>query len=96
MVPKALKSSPLKEERAVILGRGKEEEEVLGEENCYRKSHESELPRNPRLRAGGFQFRKPIPLKIRRVLGLLHVKSYIGAKRPPAGVVRKFGEESAV
>ncbi|GBL91630.1 hypothetical protein AVEN_23676-1 [Araneus ventricosus] len=40
----------------------------------------------------GFQVRNPIPLKIRRALGLLNAKSYIGSKRPPAGVVRKFGE----
>ncbi|GBL89180.1 hypothetical protein AVEN_255292-1 [Araneus ventricosus] len=33
-----------------------------------------------------------IPLKIRRALGQLHVKSYLGAKRPPVGVVRMFGE----
>ncbi|GBN44362.1 hypothetical protein AVEN_40707-1 [Araneus ventricosus] len=38
----------------------------------------------------GFQIL--IPLKIRRVLGLLHVKSYVGAKRSLGGVVRKFGE----
>ncbi|GBM26307.1 hypothetical protein AVEN_66538-1 [Araneus ventricosus] len=36
--------------------------------------------------------RNPIPLKIRRVLGLLHVKTYVKVKRPSAGVVRKFGE----
>ncbi|GBN66403.1 hypothetical protein AVEN_171672-1 [Araneus ventricosus] len=30
--------------------------------------------------AGGFQIRNPIPLKIRRVLFLLHVKSYVGAQ----------------
>ncbi|GBN38559.1 hypothetical protein AVEN_9045-1 [Araneus ventricosus] len=35
---------------------------------------------------------RPSPLKIRRVLGLLHVKSYVGVKRPPSGVVGKFGE----
>ncbi|GBM08597.1 hypothetical protein AVEN_52442-1 [Araneus ventricosus] len=34
----------------------------------------------------------PIPLKIRRVWGLLHAKSYAGAKHPPAGAVRKFEE----
>ncbi|GBM00488.1 hypothetical protein AVEN_111720-1 [Araneus ventricosus] len=28
----------------------------------------------------GFQVRKLIPLKIRRVLGLLHVKSYVGGQ----------------
>ncbi|GBM48738.1 hypothetical protein AVEN_193435-1 [Araneus ventricosus] len=31
-------------------------------------------------------------MKIRHVWGLLHVKSYVVAKRPPADVVRKFGE----
>ncbi|GBM34125.1 hypothetical protein AVEN_155131-1, partial [Araneus ventricosus] len=31
-------------------------------------------------------------LKIRRVWGLLHAKSYVVAKRPPVGVARKFGE----
>ncbi|GBN06152.1 hypothetical protein AVEN_5857-1 [Araneus ventricosus] len=36
---------------------------------------------------GGFQVRNPIPLKIRHVLGLLHVNSYVGA---PAGVVQKI------
>ncbi|GBL98299.1 hypothetical protein AVEN_174093-1 [Araneus ventricosus] len=39
--------------------------------------------------AGGFQVRHPIPLKVRRTC-LLHAKSYVGDKRPPAGVVRKF------
>ncbi|GBL76136.1 hypothetical protein AVEN_234424-1 [Araneus ventricosus] len=38
---------------------------------------------------------KPNSLKIRRVWGLLHAKSYIVAKRPPVGVARKFGEEGA-
>ncbi|GBM20786.1 hypothetical protein AVEN_108239-1 [Araneus ventricosus] len=41
---------------------------------------------------GGSQVRNPIPLKIRRVWGLLHAKSYVVAKRPPVGVARKFGE----
>ncbi|GBM94050.1 hypothetical protein AVEN_124551-1 [Araneus ventricosus] len=39
-----------------------------------------------------FQVRNPIPPKIRHVLGLLHVKPYVGVKRPPAGVVEKVGE----
>ncbi|GBL90991.1 hypothetical protein AVEN_184387-1 [Araneus ventricosus] len=39
-----------------------------------------------------FQVRNPIPLKIRRVWGLLHAKSYVVAKRPPVGVAWKFGE----
>ncbi|GBO41812.1 hypothetical protein AVEN_41427-1, partial [Araneus ventricosus] len=30
--------------------------------------------------AGGFQVRNPIPLKIRCVLDLLHVKSYVGCQ----------------
>ncbi|GBM30764.1 hypothetical protein AVEN_30585-1 [Araneus ventricosus] len=34
----------------------------------------------------------PIPLKIRRVWGPFHAKSYVVAKRPPIGVARKFGE----
>ncbi|GBN43284.1 hypothetical protein AVEN_167533-1 [Araneus ventricosus] len=34
----------------------------------------------------------PIPLKIRRVWGLLHIKSYEVAKRPPAGEAWKPGE----
>ncbi|GBM56715.1 hypothetical protein AVEN_224761-1 [Araneus ventricosus] len=38
--------------------------------------------------AGGFQARNPIPLKIRRVLGMR-------AKRPPIGVAWKFGEGGA-
>ncbi|GBN15526.1 hypothetical protein AVEN_180318-1 [Araneus ventricosus] len=33
-----------------------------------------------------------IPPKIRRVLGLLHAKSYLGAKRPASCVARKLGE----
>ncbi|GBN57044.1 hypothetical protein AVEN_44338-1 [Araneus ventricosus] len=45
--------------------------------------------------AGGSQVRNPIPLKIRRVWGLLHAKSYVVAKRPPVGVARKFGEGGA-
>ncbi|GBN61485.1 hypothetical protein AVEN_151852-1, partial [Araneus ventricosus] len=40
----------------------------------------------------GFQARNPIPLKIRRVWGLLNAKSYVVVKRPPAGVAWKFGE----
>ncbi|GBO00002.1 hypothetical protein AVEN_23008-1 [Araneus ventricosus] len=39
-----------------------------------------------------FQVRNPIPLKIRRVWGLLHAKSYVMAKRPPAGVAWKLRE----
>ncbi|GBL72603.1 hypothetical protein AVEN_127866-1 [Araneus ventricosus] len=42
--------------------------------------------------AEGFQVQNPIPLKIRRVWGLLHVKSYVVAKRPLVGVAWKFGE----
>ncbi|GBO04576.1 hypothetical protein AVEN_269662-1 [Araneus ventricosus] len=42
--------------------------------------------------AGRFQIRNPIPLKIRRVWGLLHVKSYVVRKRPLLGVAWKFGE----
>ncbi|GBN99112.1 hypothetical protein AVEN_228780-1 [Araneus ventricosus] len=37
----------------------------------------------------------PIPLKICRILGLLHAKSYVGVKCPPDDVVRKLGEEVA-
>ncbi|GBO09197.1 hypothetical protein AVEN_202051-1, partial [Araneus ventricosus] len=44
------------------------------------------------LEAGGFQVRNPIPLKIRRVWGLLHVKSYLMAKCPPVAVAWKFGK----
>ncbi|GBO25831.1 hypothetical protein AVEN_266169-1 [Araneus ventricosus] len=36
--------------------------------------------------------RNPIPLKIHRVWGLLHAKSYAVAKRPPVGVARKPAE----
>ncbi|GBN14704.1 hypothetical protein AVEN_157083-1 [Araneus ventricosus] len=32
--------------------------------------------------AAGFLVRNPIPLKIRRVLGLLNVKSYVGGQTP--------------
>ncbi|GBO23477.1 hypothetical protein AVEN_150936-1 [Araneus ventricosus] len=45
-----------------------------------------------RLWDGGFEVPNPIPLKIRRVWGLLHAKSDEVAKRPPVCVVRKFGE----
>ncbi|GBM80282.1 hypothetical protein AVEN_114741-1 [Araneus ventricosus] len=41
---------------------------------------------------GKSQVRNPIPLKIRRVSGLLQAKSYLGVKRPPSGVVRKLVE----
>ncbi|GBM17978.1 hypothetical protein AVEN_238380-1 [Araneus ventricosus] len=44
---------------------------------------------------GEFQVRDPIPLKIRRVWGLLHAAPYVVVKRPPAGVVRKLGEGGA-
>ncbi|GBO00774.1 hypothetical protein AVEN_110770-1 [Araneus ventricosus] len=40
----------------------------------------------------GLQVRNPIPLKICRVWGLLHAKSYVVAKRPPAGVAWKLRE----
>ncbi|GBN82796.1 hypothetical protein AVEN_206968-1 [Araneus ventricosus] len=40
----------------------------------------------------GFHIRNPIPLKIRRVWSLLHVKSYVLAKPAPPGVVGKFQE----
>ncbi|GBM79036.1 hypothetical protein AVEN_264881-1 [Araneus ventricosus] len=43
--------------------------------------------------AGGSQVRNPIPLKILGVWLLLHIKSYVMGKRPPAGMVRKFGED---
>ncbi|GBM83336.1 hypothetical protein AVEN_101099-1 [Araneus ventricosus] len=60
----------------------------------------SELGGRPRRPSGkvsalgpeGSMVRNPIPLKIRRVWGLLHAKSYAVAKRPPVGVVRKFGD----
>ncbi|GBN32414.1 hypothetical protein AVEN_169509-1 [Araneus ventricosus] len=45
-----------------------------------------------RCRPWSQRVRNSIPLKIRCVLGLLHVKSYVGIKRPSAGVVWKFGE----
>ncbi|GBL75254.1 hypothetical protein AVEN_194484-1 [Araneus ventricosus] len=40
----------------------------------------------------GFQVRNLIPLKICRIWGLLHAKSYVASKCPPAGVLRKLGE----
>ncbi|GBN60892.1 hypothetical protein AVEN_67637-1 [Araneus ventricosus] len=40
--------------------------------------------------AGEFQVRTPIPPKIRRFWDMQHVKSYVEAKRPPAGMVLKF------
>ncbi|GBM32620.1 hypothetical protein AVEN_8459-1 [Araneus ventricosus] len=44
-----------------------------------------------------FQVQNPIPLKIRRVWGLLHVKSYVVAKRSPVGVeVLRGGASSCV
>ncbi|GBL84137.1 hypothetical protein AVEN_118553-1 [Araneus ventricosus] len=42
--------------------------------------------------AGGLQVQNPITVKILRVLGLLHAKSYLGVKSPSVGVMRKFGE----
>ncbi|GBM01308.1 hypothetical protein AVEN_170356-1 [Araneus ventricosus] len=39
-----------------------------------------------------FHVGNPIPLNIRRVLGLFRAKSYVGVKRPPSGVALKFGE----
>ncbi|GBO06136.1 hypothetical protein AVEN_163342-1 [Araneus ventricosus] len=47
------------------------------------------------LGTGGSQVRNSIPLKIRRVWGLLHAKSYVVAKRPLVSVARKFGEGDA-
>ncbi|GBO12941.1 hypothetical protein AVEN_63926-1 [Araneus ventricosus] len=38
----------------------------------------------------GRRFENPIPLKICRVWGLLHTKSYAVAKRPPIGVAQKY------
>ncbi|GBM45030.1 hypothetical protein AVEN_98880-1 [Araneus ventricosus] len=46
----------------------------------------------PQLWGRRVQVRNPILLKIRRVWGLLHVKSYVVAKRPPVGVACKFGK----
>ncbi|GBO37019.1 hypothetical protein AVEN_18994-1, partial [Araneus ventricosus] len=40
----------------------------------------------------GFQVRNTIAMKIRQILGILDVKSYVGIKCPPADVLRKFGE----
>ncbi|GBN67711.1 hypothetical protein AVEN_134088-1 [Araneus ventricosus] len=45
-----------------------------------------------RSRLWGRRVRDPIPLKIRRVWGLLHAKSHVVAKRLPVGVAWKFGE----
>ncbi|GBM89761.1 hypothetical protein AVEN_109171-1 [Araneus ventricosus] len=42
-----------------------------------------------RFRAGGFQTRNPIPLKIRRVWSLLHTKSYVVANRRDVEVWRR-------
>ncbi|GBM56773.1 hypothetical protein AVEN_127117-1 [Araneus ventricosus] len=58
----------------------------------FRKERTRQRWSSGKVSAGGFQARNPIPLKIRRVLGLLHVKSYVGAKLPPVVVVRKFGK----
>ncbi|GBO27649.1 hypothetical protein AVEN_253381-1 [Araneus ventricosus] len=40
--------------------------------------------------AGEVQVQISIPLKVCHVWSLLHFKSYVMAKRTPAGVVRKF------
>ncbi|GBM26536.1 hypothetical protein AVEN_245261-1 [Araneus ventricosus] len=56
------------------------------------KSGHGGLVVRSRPRTGESQVRDPIPLKIRRVWGLLHTKSYVLAKHPPVGVARKFGE----
>ncbi|GBN16284.1 hypothetical protein AVEN_86382-1 [Araneus ventricosus] len=45
--------------------------------------------------AGGLRARNPIPLKIRRVWGLMQDKSYVVAKRPPVSVAWKFVDRSA-
>ncbi|GBL72126.1 hypothetical protein AVEN_115130-1 [Araneus ventricosus] len=57
-------------------------------------SKQANRPRWPSLGfgAGGFHVRDPLPLKTRRVWGLVHVKSYIVVKRPPVGMAWKFGE----
>ncbi|GBO16526.1 hypothetical protein AVEN_70928-1 [Araneus ventricosus] len=56
--------------------------------------HVSTRPRWPsgEVSTGGPQVRNPIPPNIGRVWGPLHAKSYVVAIRPPAAVVRKFGE----
>ncbi|GBO00885.1 hypothetical protein AVEN_93024-1 [Araneus ventricosus] len=38
------------------------------------------------------QVRNPVPLKIHHVWNLLHAKTYVGVKRPSAGVMWKFGD----
>ncbi|GBN67076.1 hypothetical protein AVEN_98330-1 [Araneus ventricosus] len=43
----------------------------------------------------GFQVRNPSSLKIRRVLGCYTLNHTQGDKRPPAGVVWRFGDRSA-
>ncbi|GBO45458.1 hypothetical protein AVEN_171226-1 [Araneus ventricosus] len=48
-------------------------------------------PRGKALTPGGSQARNPLPLKTRRVWGLLHTKSYVVGKRPPVGVAQQFG-----
>ncbi|GBN20596.1 hypothetical protein AVEN_131540-1 [Araneus ventricosus] len=46
-----------------------------------------------RPRAEGLHVRNPIPPKIRLVCGPVHAQSGIVGKRPPIGVVGKFGEK---
>ncbi|GBM47865.1 hypothetical protein AVEN_91848-1 [Araneus ventricosus] len=58
----------------------------------YAYAGRGSLVARSRLWGRRFQARNPIPLKIRRVWGLLHAKSYVVAKRPPVGVAWKFGE----
>ncbi|GBO22784.1 hypothetical protein AVEN_256262-1, partial [Araneus ventricosus] len=43
----------------------------------------------------GFEFETPIHLRLAVFVGVLSIKSYIGAKRSPAPVVKKHGEGGA-
>ncbi|GBN62128.1 hypothetical protein AVEN_188457-1 [Araneus ventricosus] len=65
-----------------------------GQHFCNNEELQGSLP-SMKIGTGGSQVRNPIPLKIRRVWGLLHAKSYVVAKRPPVGVAWKFGEGGA-
>ncbi|GBN77181.1 hypothetical protein AVEN_167034-1 [Araneus ventricosus] len=48
-----------------------------------------------RPRTGGSQARNPIPMKIRRVWGPLHAKSYVVAESSRAGAAPEPGDEGA-
>ncbi|GBN05870.1 Aspartyl/asparaginyl beta-hydroxylase [Araneus ventricosus] len=79
----------------LMIGQNKEAKRVLSElteqkQSSFQKTTIAQF--SSQYSKNSFQVRNPIPLKIRRVWGLLHVKSYVVVKRPPVGVAWKFGE----